>query len=291
MQAGWVRLSLKIVAAAAVLGLAAIGLASLRWKSAGDGMRARLRSTARPQPVTTFAERELDAVPAPVARYFKTALKDGQPIVTHARITWAGEFNMGQPGGDKWMPFTAIQDFAPAAPGMVWDARIRMAPGVSVRVRDGFVDGAGSMYGAVLGLVTVVDKAGTPDMATASLQRYLAEAAWLPTALLPSQGVSWTAIDDSRALATITGGATTTSAEFRFGADGLIESIFVPDRLFDDGKNPPSVHPWQGRNLRYVSMHGMMIPADSVVEWLLPQGTYAYWRGRPTAIEYEHATD
>jgi hypothetical protein len=285
-----IRRVLVAVVGGALVGAGVLGMAATRWRTATDAMRVRLRGTARPQPATAFTERELDTVPAPVARYFRAALKDGQPMVTHARITWAGEFNSGQPGADSWAPFTAVQDFAPTAPGMVWDARIRMAPGVSVRVRDGFVDGVGSMYGAVLGLITVVDKSGTPEMATASLQRYLAEAAWLPTALLPSQGVSWTAIDDSRALSTITGGATTTSVEFRFGADGLAESIFVPGRLFDDGKNPPSVHPWRGRNLRYVSMHGMMVPDHSVVEWLLPQGPYAYWRGRPVAIEYEYAT-
>ncbi|MGE3886383.1 MAG: DUF6544 family protein [Vicinamibacterales bacterium] len=289
MPARWVQVGVKLGAAAIVLGVTALGLAALRWKSATDGMRARLRSGARPTTVATFTERELAGLPPPVARYFREALNDGQPVITHARVTWAGEFNMGQPGADKWAPFTAVQDFVPMAPGMVWDARIRMAPGVAVRVRDGFVEGQGSMHGAVLGLVTVVDKAGTPDMAAAALQRYLGEAVWLPTALLPSQGMTWTAIDASRARASITGGGTTAAVEFRFGADGLVESVFVPDRLYDDGKNPPSAHPWQARNLRYVRMHGMMVPADSVVEWLLPQGAYAYWRGQPVTIEYEYA--
>lgn len=289
MPAPWVQLSLKIAAAAMFLGAAALAVAGLRWKSVTDGMRARLEAGARPTPVASYSERELEGLPPPVARYFRVALRDGQGIISHARVTWSGEFNMGAPGADRWAPFTAVQDFAPMAPGMVWDARIRMAPGVSVRVRDGFVEGEGSMHGAVLGLITVVDKAGTPDMASAALQRYLGEAVWLPTALLPSQGVAWTAIDQSRARASITGGGTAASVEFRFGADGLVESVFVPDRLYDDGKNPPSAHPWRARNLRYVDTHGVMVPADSVVEWLLPQGVYAYWRGRPVSIEYDHA--
>jgi hypothetical protein len=169
MAARWVRLGTKAAATGVLFGLAAIGLAGLRWKSATSAMRARLRATARPVPVDTYSARELDGLPAPVARYFRTALNDGHPIITHARISWAGEFNMGQPGADKWARFTAVQDFAPSAPGMVWDARIRMAPGAtSVRLRDAFVDGAGSMHGALMGLVTVVDKGGTPDMAAAS---------------------------------------------------------------------------------------------------------------------------
>ena len=44
----------------------------------------------------------------------------------------------------------------------------------------------------------------------------------------------------SRALATLRAGAITTSVEFRFGADGLIESMYVPARLFDDGCGPPT---------------------------------------------------
>jgi hypothetical protein len=290
MPALWFQFGLKVAAGLVLLGLAALALAGLRWKTATDAMRTRLRAGARPAAVAVYSERELEGLPAPVARYFRTALKEGQSIITHAHITWDGHFNMGRPGADQWATFSAAQDFAPGAPGMVWDARIRMAPGVSVRVRDGFVDGAGSMHGAVLGLVTVVDKAGTPDMATASLQRYLGEATWLPTALLPSQGVSWSPVDGARAVATLTAGGTTTSAEYRFGADGLVESVFVTGRLYDDGKNPPSTHPWQARNLSHVSMNGVMVPADSIVEWLLPEGPYAYWRGRPVAIEYEYAT-
>jgi hypothetical protein len=203
-------------------------------------------------------------------------------------VTWQGEFNMGTPGKDNWKPFTATQDFVPAAPGFVWDARIAMAPGMPVLVRDGFVGGAGSMHGAIWGLWPVVDAEGTPAIAAAALQRYLAEAAWLPTALLPSQGITWTAIDETRSLATIRGGSITTSVEFRFGADGLIQSIFVPDRIFDNGKDPPAPHPWQGRNLNYQEQQGIKVPNDSVVEWLFPTGTFAYWRGRPTHIEYEY---
>jgi len=33
----------------------------------------------------------------------------------------------------------------------------------------------------------------------------------------------------------------------------------------------------------------MRVPDASVVEWLLPQGAYVYWRGTPVAIEYTYA--
>ena len=49
------------------------------------------------------------------------------------------------------------------------------------------------------------------QMAQASLQRYFAEARWVPTALLPSERVVWTTIDDSRALATLGAGQVSAS--------------------------------------------------------------------------------
>jgi hypothetical protein len=284
------RLTIAIV----VLAVIAVGVVGAmifgasQWRSKTDDLRTMLAAAPSPNTPATYDPREIATLPPPVQRYFRAALRDGQPIITRARVAWQGEFNMGKPGRDDWKPFTATQDFVPAAPGFVWDARIAMAPGLPVLVRDGFVEGVGSMHGAIWGLWPVVDAEGTPAIAAAALQRYLAEAAWLPTALLPSQGVTWTAIDETRSLATIRGGSITTSVEFRFGADGLIQSIFVPDRIFDNGKDPPAPHPWQGRNLNYQEQQGIKVPNDSVVEWLFPTGTFAYWRGWPTHIEYEY---
>jgi hypothetical protein len=141
-------------------------------------------------------------LPAPVARHFRNALKPGQPIIKRARVTWKGEFNMGEPGKDNWKPFTAVQDFVPSAPGFVWDARIAMAPGVTALVRDGFVDGAGSMLAKVMGLITVADSHDTPALAVGALQRYLGEAVWFPTALLPSQGVNKEELIEHETIAT-----------------------------------------------------------------------------------------
>jgi hypothetical protein len=223
-----------------------------------------------------------------VARFLRTVLRQGEPMPRHVRIDWAGEFNLGRPGADRWMPFTATQDFVPGAPGFVWDARIRVA-GIPVRVRDGFVDGEGSMLGQVLGLVTVVDRHGSEALAVAALQRYLGEAIWLPAALLPAAGVRWQAIDEQRARATICGGASSATLEFRFGADGRVESVYAEARTYDDGRNPPSQHPWQARVLRYGQLDGVTVPLEAVVEWLLPGGTHAYWRGRPLRIALDEA--
>lgn len=93
-----------------------------------------------------------------------------------------------------------------------------------------FVDGRGSMHASMLAVWPLASVENTADVASGALHRYLAEAVWLPSALLPSQGVTWTPIDDRHARATITAGGTTVSLDFTFDAGGLVESVFTPAR-------------------------------------------------------------
>ncbi|HUG25440.1 DUF6920 family protein [Piscinibacter sp.] len=53
-----------------------------------------------------------------------------------------------------------------------------------------------------------------------AIERFFAEMAWYPTALLPSQGVRREAIDDRSANATIVDGRLTLTLVFRFNASG-----------------------------------------------------------------------
>ena len=183
-----------------------------------------------------------------------------------------------------WGPFTATQDFRVKPAGFVWDARISMMAGIAVRVRDGFAGGRGAMHGAALGLITVVHQEGTGEIAVASLMRYLAEACWFPTALLPASGVVWAPVDDSTARATLTVGGASATVDFHFGADGLVSRVSaLRPRAVGAGSVPT---PWQGRWTEYGVLGGVKIPVAGEVEWQLPEGPQPYWRGRITSVEY-----
>jgi hypothetical protein len=68
---------------------------------------------------------------------------------------------------------------------------------MSVRVRDGYSDGKGLMVAKIFGLFTVADADSNDEhLASGALMRYLAESAWLPTALLPNENLQWSPIND-----------------------------------------------------------------------------------------------
>jgi hypothetical protein len=134
--------------------------------------RATARAVARLGPPAElgagrFDPAQLEGLPSAVARYLRFALTPGQPIIRRATLHTEGEFR-ARPGG-RWSPFAAVQHVVADPPGYIWDARIRMARLMTVRVRDGYAQGEGSMLGRIWGVVPLVDQRGTPELAAGAL--------------------------------------------------------------------------------------------------------------------------
>ena len=248
-------------------------------------LRSRLEAGRRPIRPDRYDPRELTGLPGTVQRYFRAALRPGQRMISALTLDHAGTFNMSERGA-RWLEFASTQRVLLSRPGFDWDARIRLLPGLAFRVHDAYAAGEGILTARLLGL-PVVNLRGTPELARGELMRFLAEAAWYPTALLPSQGVHWTPVDDRHARATFADGDTRVSLAFGFGTDALIESVRADDRgRMVAGKVVPT--PWEGRWNHYVERDGMQVPLEGEVAWILPEGRQPYWRGRVTRLEHEY---
>lgn len=264
---------------------AAVAYGALRWEAGTRELRARLeaaRISVKPE-VVDF--RELEGLPTPVQRYFRAVLKEGQPMVSGVRVQHRGTFNMGETS-EQWKPFTSDQRVIARRPGFDWDARVAMMPGLTVRVHDAYVAGEGILHAAVLGLFSVVNLRGTREVAEGELMRFFAEAAWYPTALLPSQGVRWEGGGARSARATLVDGSVSVTMLFSFNEDGTIETVRAEARGRTVGDQVIPT-PWQGRFWNYQQRGGMQVPLDGEVAWLLPEGPKPYWRGRIAEIVYE----
>ena len=283
MRMVWIILAVFAVVLAAVLA-AVLVIADMRWQARTTDLVVQAAVSPAGTPAV-FNPSELEGLPAPVQRYFRAVLAEGRPLVRRARLQQEGEF-LVRPESSGWVPFRAEQTVGVNPAVFVWDARMAMVPGIDIRVRDAFAAGRGFMHASILALVPLVAAEGTPGLAVGALQRYLAEAAWFPTALLPSQGVSWTAIDASSARATLDASGVRVSLVFRFGDDGLIRSVYAPDRPRSVGDREVPT-PWEGRWQEYGTLGGMRVPIRGEVAWLLPEGRQVYWKGRITEALYD----
>ena len=270
-----------------VTGIVAIALAYgySRWQSATKEMHAKLEAARLPIGAKTYSPNELIGLPEPVQRYFRAVLKDGQPMVETVSVDHTGTFNMSE-SGEQWKPFTSTQRVITQRPGFDWEGRIKMMPGLTARVHDAYIAGEGILHATLFGLVSLVDLRGTLDVAQGELIRFFAEAAWYPTALLPSQGVRWEEVDDASAKATLRDGEITLTMLFRFNEKNLIESVRSEARGRNvDAKVIPT--PWEGHWKQYELRDGMHIPLEGEVAWMLPEGPKPYWRGRIASLAYE----
>ena len=92
----------RVASVGLVLGVLAVTAAVLsangarRWADATRMLASHLEAgrlddkPAGPAPTTRYDARELEGLPAPVQRYLRTVLKDGQPIISAVTINLAG---------------------------------------------------------------------------------------------------------------------------------------------------------------------------------------------------------
>lgn len=264
--------------------LAVVGAVTLRRRrfdreiaAAVDELRSA--ATAKTGSEDVYTSEDLADLPDPVQRYLDAVLTEGQARARTARVEQRGEIRLGE----SWKPFTATQHFAVDPPGFVWDATVEFAPFLPVRVVDVYADGEGSLRAKLLSALTVSAAAPSPEVNESELVRYLGETAWNPTALLPTAGVEWEAIDDESARATIEDGRTTASLVFHF-EDEEVRRVHTEARYRQEDDD---VAPWTGYFDAYEEFDGVRVPTEAEVEWNLSDGDQPYWRGEVETVTYD----
>jgi hypothetical protein len=263
-----------------------IRIASRRQQRTASAQIERLMRAAQSVKPPRLSTERLESVPAPVARYLRWALPASANIRA-VRMTQSGELRTDVQS-KRWMAFEAEHIAAPAAVGFVWNARVSVAPLLHVRVRDAFIEGRGSGHVSVLSLFTVAADAGTLEMNSGSLHRFLAEAVWYPAALVPGPNLQWTPIDAATALATLTNHGVSVSLEFRFAGTGEVASIYTPARWGRFGGSYKQA-PWEGHFRDYGERDGIFVPSEGDVGWYVAHEWRAVWRGTISAFEVQRA--
>ncbi len=180
------------------------------------------------------------------------------------------------------MPTEAVQYYGVDVPGFVWDATVQMMGFLPLIGHDSYAQGKGRMLIKALSLVSVVDAADAKINLGAML-RYLSEMCFFPSALL-SPYITWQAIDDSHAQATMTDSGLTVSAVFSFDAQHRLTSC-TAKRYYGGGKDG-SLETWYIPIRAWKTMQGVLIPVKGDVIWKLPTGDFNYFQWEITDINY-----
>ena len=226
---------------------------------------------------------ELDALPAPVQRYLRKALGERSRPIARVRLRHGGQFRPSLNG--SWLPIRGEQYFTTTPPAFIWWGRVRIAPGVWIDARDRSVGGEGNMWVTMESTVTMANSSG-PELDQGALLRLLGEMAWFPTAFLDKAYVTWTAVDDRRATATLHVNGRTVSGSFVFGADDL-PSAFHAERYRDIGGGKSVLTPFVGRVGDFRVVEGVLVPYRVIGAWTVEDTTLEYANFEVEQIEFD----
>lgn len=221
---------LAIGVLALVLLIAGLLATRLRHERAIGGVWQRLAST---EASGVFEPSMLDGLPEPARRYLEHALAPGAPLAVHVELSLSGTIRLSD--DQEPLPMESVELLAPPR-GFVWRANVGSGA-VRIRGFDRYADDFGEMRWWLYGLVPVASASG-PDVTRSAFGRMLGESVLLPSQLLPSPTVHWSAVGDSTAVARIGEGDRAIDLTITVDTEGrLRRAAFL--RWNSDAKNGP----------------------------------------------------
>ena len=231
----------------------------------------------------TFTYADLEGLPAPVQRYFRYSLPEGQPTIAYAKVTIESEFK--SPAFSNFGVFNATEHLLGTRPGLIFDAVMYPFPVVWMDLRDKYYNGHAAMQINMFSGYNSMTETDIPELDMTTLIRWAGEIVLIPTALLPSETIQWEAVDDNTAIAVITDGGRTGRIRFTFNEQGQIVSYTSDDRFdrIDNVYQPSASLTYRSG---YQTIDGITIPTEFRVLKILDGVEDEYFRGKVVDIQF-----
>ena len=275
----WPDAKAGTVANVVIIVVVALSYAQLHFSREADGDARKLLNQS-PLDQTLVTRDMLVGLPTPVRQWLMAAGVVGKEQVHTVRLKQKGLMRTSPTGA--WMPTEAVQYYGVDVPGFVWDANVRMLGFLPLIGHDSYAEGKGRMLIKALSIVPVVD-AADEKMNLGAMLRYLSEMCFFPSAML-SPYITWQAIDDSHAQATMTDRGLTATAVFSFDDQHRLTSC-TAKRYYGGGKEG-KLETWHIPIRAWKRMQGVLIPVKGDVVWKLPAGDFNYFQWEITDIDY-----
>lgn len=230
---------------------------------------------------TEVTTERLAVLPSPVAKWLQVSGVVGKEEIHSVWLKQKARIKM-KPGQENWIEAIAEQYFTIENPAFVWKVSMNMPPFIKIAGRDMFVDGKGEMLIKMFSLVNIVNEKGM-KMDEGTLQRYLGEIVWFPTAAL-SPHITWEEIDALSAKATMDYKGTKGSGTFHFNENG--DFIRYSALRYKGNKPNAKRYEWTIDVNEHAIMNGVKIPVEMTATWKLDEGDWTWLELQIKEIKY-----
>jgi len=234
----------------------------------------------KPQPVT---EESIQSLPEPVKKWLRRSGVVGRPEIRYGWILQSAAMKM-KPNQETWYHAQAEQLFTTTPPAFHWTVKMKMNPLIAIKGRDLFVEGKGEMRIRMNSLINVVNESGE-KIDEGTLQRYLGEIVWYPTAVL-SPYITWEPIDNFSAKATMRYKGTEGSGIFYFNEKG--DFIRFSAMRYKENSPDAKRFEWIISVRKHAILDGLKIPVEMEATWKLDKGDWTWLKLTIDEIIYDH---
>lgn len=227
-----------------------------------------------------LTEKEVSTLPPIVQKWLQNTGAIGYQKIKTTRLKQTGLMRL-KPEQENWISSQSEQTINLQKPGFIWTVQLQMA-GLPFYGLDKFIQGQGTMWISLAGLIPVVQAPPHPKINQSALIRYLGETIWSPTAVA-SPWIQWTQIDDTTAQATMTVNDVSGSALFYFNESGELQK-FVAQRYKETHDDEPTE--WRADVKSHREFQGLKIPTSFKATWVLKEGPFTWYKFEITDVEY-----
>jgi hypothetical protein len=246
-----------------------------------DNERALLYNRSEAQNAEIVQQENLNELPEPVQKWLKKAGVIGKKKISTVWLKQHARMKL-KPEQTKWLDATAEQFFTVNPPGFIWTVDLKMSPVIKIKGRDKFENGKGQMLIKMHSLFNVVNESGE-KIDEGTLQRYLGEIVWFPSAAL-HPAIKWEELDENSARATLEVEGTKGSGTFYFDENSDLEKFTA--MRFKGNEPEAERRVWIITVKETKNLNGFRIPVKMESTWMLEDGPWTWLDLEVTEIEY-----
>lgn len=235
-----------------------------------------------------ITETDIRRLPDPVQRYFRHCGYVGRVNMNSAFITWEDVYLKMSPE-KEWTKITCSQFNRVSTPARMDYMKSRLMGILPFEGSHMYHDEKGSMKIVLLKLFTVVDGKGMV-FDQSELVTILSETLFVPSYALQPY-ITWTAINDSSAGATLRYDGIEVSGIFFFDAAGFCTRFDTNDRYYDNQDGTYSKIKWSAMVDGYREINGVKYASEMRAVWHTDKGDYEYFKGRIADIRFNLTND
>jgi hypothetical protein len=243
---------------------------------------AQIKANTQELDSERISKEDISHLPAIVQKWLDASGVLGREPISRVYLEQALQFRM-KPEDQDWSAGTAQQYFSVEPPAFHWTTEMKMNSILKVLGRDRYVNGEGEMTIKLLGMLAVADVKADPKTNQATLQRYLAEIVWFPTAAL-SPYLEWEQIDELSAKASMRYQGVEGSGTFHFNEAGEFTK-FSTLRYMDANDEAPTE--WVVKAKRLDKFNGIQIPVECEASWILESGEWNWLKLEIEKLSFE----